>query len=302
MNRFTLASRAVLGATLGAFCMFFLGTALADDKPATDDLLRPVVAGKTYIGALKDSHDSARIALVADANTYLLYICSQDQATNQALSRWVQGKVGKDGSFVGASADGVKVTGDIKEGVAEGNVTGKDGKELSFRAKMVAESDRAGLYRREFKEDGAECVAGWIVDADGRVAGAVFNKKTKTASAAATPLPGKNNPGAKLLDAARKRGTIRGVIKAVHPEKSAITLTVDGTDFLLPVHPKANFHLRNGDPVKRGLFDKSLPGKTVTTQVSLVDIDQLVDIVKPFVPLPDTVIEGIFILIMEFIL
>jgi hypothetical protein len=231
MTQFPSIQRVALG--MGALAALVLPV-IAADQPAAQD---PPPA-RTYIGTLRNSHSTARVAIVAEARSYLLYICSQDQPTNKALSQWLTGELGADGSFATTSPDGLKVKGVIKEETAEGTVTDKDGKEMSFGAGLVPADYPAGLYRREFKEGDGECVAGWIIDQDRKVAGSFKNKKTAQVSAADGPLPGKNDPGRKLTDATGKRGSVQCLLKAVDPTNNTITVTVSGQESTLPVDPK----------------------------------------------------------------
>jgi hypothetical protein len=235
--------------------------AVADDKPANTD--SPVPVSKTYIGTLNGAHESARIAVVVDDKGYMLYICSQDQPTNQALSRWLKGQLSKDSSFAASSTDGVKVSGAIKSDTVEGSVTSEDGKELSFQAKLVKSDDTAGLYRCEFNEDGSKCVAGWIIDSNHEIAGAVNNPKESTISASKKPHHGKTIPGIKLIDSSGKRGTLRGTLKGVDAKKNSVTLAVDGKEFTLGCHPMFRIiKQRTGEFVQGGLKSDLFLGLT----------------------------------------
>src|SRR5205085_8773416 len=92
---------------------------------------------------------------------------------------WVRGPVAG-GRFEAASPDGsMTLAGAVRGDRAEGTVTCKAGA-LTFSAALGRiEETLAGLYRAEEKDDDQDYVAGWVVDEDGNVAGAVQDRKNK---------------------------------------------------------------------------------------------------------------------------
>src|SRR5206468_12780248 len=103
--------------------------------------------------------------------------CSQDEAFNTAASRWLTGSLGA-GSTIEASAGKVSVKAAIKGETAQGTLTTSDGQTLKFTAKEVEVTGNAGLYRAVDTVKGDEMVAGWIVDEEGKIAGAAQNKNS----------------------------------------------------------------------------------------------------------------------------
>src|SRR5205823_3672779 len=127
---------------------------------------------RSFVGALDGAPRSARVAVVVQGGRFLVYVCSQDAEFNRGNARWFQGDLGPGGE-VRASADGLELRGSVTAEQASGMVTGPDRKPMRFAARRVPANGDAGLYRSETKADGTEFVAGWIVDLDDNVAGAV---------------------------------------------------------------------------------------------------------------------------------
>lgn len=148
------------------------GKALAEDMPAPQ-----------FVGKLQGGPPSARVAVVADEDSFIAYVCSGDDAFNQKASRWFKGKV-ENGKFT-AERDGVKLTGSVSAEGVEGVFT--MGEDHSFTAKPCEESTLAGLFRAEFNDGEDDMVGGWIVDENDDAVGttaAANGKKRKTATPA----------------------------------------------------------------------------------------------------------------------
>ncbi len=147
---------------------------LADDPPDA-----PIAApSQTFVGDVKNAVDTARVGLVADPSSFVFYLCSQDEAFNKTSARWVRGVVAN-GKFEGKSPDGaLTVRGTIGMEAAEGTIA-VGGNEMTFAAKRPDERTYAGLYRCEEKEAANDYVAGWVVDEDDAVAGAIQNRQNK---------------------------------------------------------------------------------------------------------------------------
>ena len=59
--------------------------------------------GTTFVGPVQCGEKTARIGLVADGDSYLAYVCSQDEAFNRDHARWFKGTVAG-GKLEGKSA------------------------------------------------------------------------------------------------------------------------------------------------------------------------------------------------------
>lgn len=127
-------------------------------QPANNETT--AVVGQTFIGALDGAPESARIAIVVEGNKYIGYVCSGDDAFNQAHSRWFRGEV-KDGKFT-ATVDEMEINGSVNGAEIQGTLKKKANH--AFTAKKVDADGDAGLLRAatEFNDDAY--VAGWIVE------------------------------------------------------------------------------------------------------------------------------------------
>ncbi len=147
---------------------------LADNPPDASI----AASSQTFVGDVKNAVDTARIGLVADQSSFVLYVCSQDEAFNKTSARWVRGIV-TNGKFEGKSPDSaLTVRGTIGMEAAEGTIT-VGGNEMTFAAKLPDERTFAGLYRCEEKDTTNDYIAGWVVDEDDAVAGAIQNRQNK---------------------------------------------------------------------------------------------------------------------------
>jgi hypothetical protein len=129
------------------------------------------MAPRSFVGVLEGAPRSARIAIIVQGGTFLAYACSQDAEFNAACSRWFQGEIGTGGT-IRASAGGLDLRGTLGDDQVSGEV-GPERKPLRFTARRVPAGGDAGLYRSETRADGTNFVAGWIIDLDDNVAGAV---------------------------------------------------------------------------------------------------------------------------------
>jgi hypothetical protein len=131
-----------------------LGQQPANNEPAT------TVVGQTFIGNLDGAPESARIAIVVEGDKYIGYVCSGDDAFNQAHSRWFRGTV-QGGKFT-ARVDDMEITGAVNGEQIQGALKKKANH--TFTAKKVDADGDAGLLRAatEFGDDAY--VAGWIVE------------------------------------------------------------------------------------------------------------------------------------------
>lgn len=167
------AATAALAAGIAALTVSELPV-LADNPPDA-----PIAApSQTFVGDVKNAVDTARVGLVADPSSFVFYLCSQDEAFNKTSARWVRGVVAN-GKFEGKSPDGaLTVRGTIGNETAEGTIA-VGSNEMTFAAKRPDERTYAGLYRCEEKEAANDYVAGWVVDEDDAVAGAIQNRQNK---------------------------------------------------------------------------------------------------------------------------
>ena len=139
---------------------------------------------RTFVGPCGDEK-TARIGVVADDGMMVAYVCSQDETFNTANARWFTGTVAN-GKLSGKSPDGRTLTGTMTGNGIEGQIANGDGT-LPFRAKLCdTTGTMAGLYRAEEKDGEHDYVAGWVVDEDDHVAGAVNQRGQKKIQ---TPKP-----------------------------------------------------------------------------------------------------------------
>src|SRR5262249_31406908 len=117
---------------------------------------------RTYVGELAGGPRSARIALVAQGNDVVAYVCSQDKEFTQAHLRGYEGSL-KEGRLA-VTLDGYTLTARIEGEKAEGSLVGPDRKALTFTATRTIPGTLAGLYRGEDKLGDDSVVLGWIVD------------------------------------------------------------------------------------------------------------------------------------------
>ncbi len=170
-TRATALAAGLVGLTVGTFPVLA-------DEPAEVAIAAPC---QSFVGVVKNAVDSARVGLVADNAAFICYVCSQDEAFNQSSARWVRGTV-TGGKIEGKSPDGaVTLQGTIGTESAEGSIT-VGGKVMTFAAALPDERTYAGLYRCEEKTDATDYVAGWVVDEDDFVAGAVQNRQNRQIS------------------------------------------------------------------------------------------------------------------------
>lgn len=142
--------------------------------PAAD----PAKPAQTFVGTVKGGHASARLAIVVKDGEFVAYVCSQDEDFNKANSAWFRGKVA-DGIIEAANDDKRTLKGKIADKAATLTLSGEKG-DLTVDAAIVAADAVAGLYREDAEVEDQIYVAGWIVDQDGTVAGAVRGKQVAT--------------------------------------------------------------------------------------------------------------------------
>jgi hypothetical protein len=156
-------------------------------------------SGTTYIGKLQGGPASARVAVVADGDSFTAYVCSGEDEFNQKASRWFKGAI--DGGTFSAERDGIKLSGTVTAAGIEGTMT--MGEETSFVAKPADEATLAGLFRAEFSDGEDDMVAGWIVDENDDAVGAQASKNGKKRKTARAP---KNENGVPSVSATNADG------------------------------------------------------------------------------------------------
>jgi hypothetical protein len=162
-------------------------------------------AGKavSYVGKLNGGPTSARVAVVADGDDFIAYVCSSDDAFNQKASRWFKGKL-EDGKF-STEPDGLKLNGAITASGLKGTLSGEE--EMTFSAKATDNATMAGLFRAEFNDGEDDMIGGWIVDEEDEAVGAANStsgKKKKTATVS------KNENGVPNVSAKGSEGEVKG--------------------------------------------------------------------------------------------
>lgn len=167
-TRATALAAGIVGLTVGDLPVLA-------DEPAEVAVAAPC---QSFVGVVKNAVDSARVGIVADNAAFICYVCSQDEAFNQSSARWVRGTV-TGGKIEGKSPDGaLTLRATIGADTAAGSIT-VGGSVMTFAATLPDERTYAGLYRCEEKTAATDYVAGWIVDEDDRVAGAVQNRQNR---------------------------------------------------------------------------------------------------------------------------
>jgi hypothetical protein len=167
----------------------FAGLVVAVTAAWTAAAAAPAKPSQVYVGTVKGGHASARLALVVNDGEFVAYVCGHDEDFNKANATWFRGKV--TGGAIDASNDEKRT---LKGTVADKKATltlGGGKTDLTAEVTLVAADAVAGLYRDEAEVDDQTYTAGWIVDQDGTIAGAVRGPKQvatpKLPSAAATP-------------------------------------------------------------------------------------------------------------------
>ena len=154
------------GAAVLAACA--AGVAVVPSARGADEKIEALAAKfTTYVGELKDTPETARIAFVIEGSKFVAYVCSGDQTFNDTFSRWFRGDV-KDGQL-SATIDGVGLTAALKDDAVSGTI--KKDKAHDFTAKAIAGDANAGLFRASETFDEKDYIAGWIVDEKGNVVG-----------------------------------------------------------------------------------------------------------------------------------
>jgi hypothetical protein len=185
-------------------------------RAADDEKIEaPAPRFTTYIGELEDAPESARVAIVIEGDKFVAYVCSADDAFNQACSRWLRGVV-KDGRLA-ATTDKVELTATLTGDTVSGSI--KKDKVHEFAARAVAGDANAGLFRASETFDEKDYVAGWIIDEKGNVVG---TGGRRGGAVQTLPAP-KGNNDLKLTPVAKKDG------KAVAPPLQAGRVTGAGT-------------------------------------------------------------------------
>jgi hypothetical protein len=82
------------------------------------------------------------------------------------LSVWFQGCLGPDGRRLSAERGGVRIDADVDRRRAVGTITLRDGRSLSFKAKL---GDGGGIVGRRFTFGGRRYRSGWVVIAGNQV-------------------------------------------------------------------------------------------------------------------------------------
>lgn len=147
--------------------------------------------GKTYVGTLVKGPGDAMIGVVTQGETFLAYLCSNDDEFNASHARWFRGKIGEQGNL-GAEAGGVKLAGRLAAGQIEGTVTGPDKQALAFMATVVQGGALGGVFRAETIIEKDHIIAGWVRNDDGATVGNANILKGKQ-----TPLKNQAAPKAK---------------------------------------------------------------------------------------------------------
>ena len=142
----------------------------ATQPPAPPD----AAAAHTFVGTIAGAPESARIGVVCDGKSFLVYACSDDKGFNADHAAWFKGASAGDKieAVNGARTLKATVTADTVSGELRSGDTA-----LTFTAKRCDDHVVAGLYRAE---DG-DGLFGWVIDEDGFVAGGVQRPNTKGA-------------------------------------------------------------------------------------------------------------------------
>jgi len=143
----------VASAVVGAWMFFGAETSAAD----------------RFVGAVEGFSGAARIAVIADGDRWLVYVCGESGLINETASRWWKGAAGENG--FGAAEEGVDLSARRDGDKVIGTVRTADGENHSFTASKVPASSRAGAYRATTKGKQGNHVLSWIVDTDGLVLG-----------------------------------------------------------------------------------------------------------------------------------
>jgi hypothetical protein len=128
-----------------------------------------VQAADRYVGVVEGFRGEARVAVVADGERWLVYVCGDSDSINQAASRWWNGKA-IDGAF-SAESDLVSVTARLEDAKIVGELKTKDGDRHAFAANKIAPGARAGAYRVTATGKNGAHLLSWIVDSEGLVVG-----------------------------------------------------------------------------------------------------------------------------------
>src|SRR5262245_32070660 len=106
-------------------------------------------AADRFVGAVEGFPGAVRIAVVADGDRWLVYVCGESGQLNESASRWWKGaanestfKAEDDGVHLLAKRDGDKIMGMVRTA---------DGESHAFSAAKVAAGSRAGAYRASAK-------------------------------------------------------------------------------------------------------------------------------------------------------
>jgi hypothetical protein len=170
-----------LSALVAALMVAVMATTPKPELRADEPKAAPTAA--TYVATLDGAPDSARLGLVCDGKSFLAYVCSGDEQFTADAARWFRGEC--DGKSIKASSpDGRTLTATLTAAGMTGTLTAA-GKTYKFTAEAAAADSLAAVYRAEDDGDDGAVVFGWVVDADGFVAGARQQKDKPT-----TPLKG----------------------------------------------------------------------------------------------------------------
>jgi hypothetical protein len=126
-------------------------------------------AADRYVGFVEGFSGAARIAVIAEGNQWLVYVCGDADRINEAASRWWKGTL-QDGRFAGED-DGVRLSAAANGEEVAGTIVTRDGKSYRFAARRVLPGARAGAYRAVVNGKAGEHVLSWIVDSDGLLMG-----------------------------------------------------------------------------------------------------------------------------------
>jgi len=170
---------------------------------ATSAIAQAGDMSKTYIGKLQGGPTSARVAMVADGENFMAYVCSADDEFNQKASRWFKGTM--KGNEFSAERDGMRFSGALSSSGMDGTLS--TGEEMSFSAKATDDTTMAGLFRAEFNDGEDDIIGGWIVDENDETVGGsstATGKKKKTATVS------KNENGVPNVAATGSNGEVKG--------------------------------------------------------------------------------------------
>jgi hypothetical protein len=164
-------------------------TAVACGAPSPTIVAGPSTAGaKSYIAKVEGASASARVGIVVEANKFVAYVCSLDDAFNLSTSRWYKGNLDANGNVQGTSPDGVEFKGTVSGDRFTGTLVNTAKKSMAFNGSLVPTDGKTGLYRGAGKYGGVDVVVGSVLDPDGTFAATVQKKdKIEFVSPVASP-------------------------------------------------------------------------------------------------------------------